>query len=71
MLYMQDILLVLAFLLVCSSLLNPAKEEDMRRDDLMKPDLLSEVVLLGSGIVMVVALVKIVVAAFTRAAALL
>ncbi len=43
----------------------------MRRDDLMKPDLLSEVLLLSSGIAIVVFLVVIaVVAAFTRATAL-
>ena len=38
----------------------------MRRDDLMKPDLISEVVLLGSGILLLFALIVIVIAALTR-----
>jgi hypothetical protein len=42
----------------------------MRRDDLMKPDLLSEVLLLCGGIALVGILLMIVIAAFTRAAAL-
>jgi len=41
----------------------------MRRDDLMKPDLLSELLLLGSGVVLVATMLLIVIAAFTRAAA--
>ena len=39
----------------------------MRKGDLMKPDLLSRVLLLGRGIAMVVALAMILMAAFTRA----
>jgi hypothetical protein len=42
----------------------------MRRDDLMSPDLLSEIVLLGSGALMVVALLLTVVAALAQPAAL-
>ena len=42
----------------------------MRREDLMSPDLVSEIVLLGSVALMVVALGLIVVAAFTQPAAL-
>ena len=42
----------------------------MLREDLMKPDLLSEVVLLGSAALIVVALFLIVVAAFTQPVAL-
>jgi hypothetical protein len=40
------------------------------REDLMKPDLFSEVVLLGSAALIAVALLVIVVAAFTQPAAL-
>src|SRR5580704_5162612 len=43
---------------------------EMLREDLMKPDLFSEVVLLGSAALIVVALLLIVVAAFTQPAAL-
>jgi hypothetical protein len=42
----------------------------MRRDDLMKPDLVSEVVLLGSGMLMVITLIVTVLAALTRLALL-
>jgi hypothetical protein len=42
----------------------------MRRDDLMKPDLFSEVVLLSSGILIVLTLILTVVAALTRIASL-
>ena len=42
----------------------------MLREDLMKPDLFSEVVLLGSAALIAVALLVIVVAAFTQPAAL-
>jgi len=42
----------------------------MRREDLMSPDLLSEIVLLGSVALMVVALLLIVVAALTQPTAL-
>ncbi len=42
----------------------------MRRDDLMKPDLISEVVLLGSGVLLLFALIAIVIAALTRVAPL-
>jgi hypothetical protein len=38
----------------------------MNPEDLMKPDLFSRFLLLGSGIVILVALLLIVVAAFTR-----
>jgi len=41
----------------------------MHRDDLMNPDLLSELVLLGSGTLIFFTLVVIVVTAFSRAAA--
>jgi hypothetical protein len=42
----------------------------MRRDDLMKPDMVSEVVLLSSGILIVLTLILTVVAALTRIASL-
>jgi hypothetical protein len=42
----------------------------MRRDDLMKTDLVSEVVLLSSGMLIVVILILAVVAAVTRIALL-
>jgi len=42
----------------------------MRRDDLMKADLFSEILLLGSGVAIAVALVMVVVAALTSAAGL-
>jgi hypothetical protein len=42
----------------------------MRRDDLMSPDLLSEIVLLGSGALTVVALLLTVAAVLTQPAAL-
>jgi hypothetical protein len=38
----------------------------MHREDLMKPDLLSEIVLLGTGALIVVALFLLAVAAFTQ-----
>ena len=40
----------------------------MSRDELMKPDLLSEIVLLGSGLAIVVAVIMVVVAACASAA---
>jgi hypothetical protein len=42
----------------------------MRRDDLMKPDLLGEIVLLASGIVLFLPLLLLLVVALTRTAAL-
>jgi hypothetical protein len=42
----------------------------MRREDLMNPDLLSEIVLLGSAALIVLALLLMVAAAFTQPAAL-
>jgi hypothetical protein len=42
----------------------------MHRDDLMNPDLLSEIVLLGSASLIFITLLAIVVTAFSRAAAL-
>ena len=42
----------------------------MRRDDLMKPDLVSEVVLMSSGMLIVVIFILTVVAAVTRIAVL-
>jgi hypothetical protein len=39
-------------------------------DDLMKPDLLSEILLVGSGIILFVPLLLILVAALTQSAAL-
>jgi hypothetical protein len=42
----------------------------MHRDDLMNPDLLSEIVLLGSATLIFLTLVAIIVTAFSRAAAL-
>jgi hypothetical protein len=47
-----------------------AQRTKMRREDLMNPDLLSEIVLLGSVALMVVALLLIVVAALTQPTAL-
>lgn len=38
----------------------------MRRDDIMKPDLLGEIILLASGVVLFVPLLLIVVVALTR-----
>jgi len=43
---------------------------EMSREDLMKPDLLSEIVLLGSAAVIVVVLLLIAVAALTQPTAL-
>jgi len=43
----------------------------MRKDDLMKADLFSEILLLGSGVAIVVALGMVVVAALSSAAAVL
>ena len=42
----------------------------MRRDDLMKKDLVSQVVLLGSGIVIVLSVIFTLIAAFTRISSL-
>ena len=42
----------------------------MRKDDLMKADLFSEIVLLGVGVAIAVTLVMVVMAALTSAAAL-
>ena len=42
----------------------------MHRDDLMNPDLLSEIVLLGSAMLIFIMLVAIVVTAFSGVAAL-
>jgi hypothetical protein len=42
----------------------------MHRDDLMNPDLLSEIVLLGSATLIFITLVAILVTAFSRVAAL-
>ena len=42
----------------------------MLRDDLMNPDLLSEIVLLGSATLIFITLVVIVITAFSRAATL-
>jgi hypothetical protein len=39
----------------------------MHRDDLMNPDLLSEIVLLGSATLIFITLIAIVVTAFSRA----
>jgi hypothetical protein len=40
------------------------------KDDLMKPDLLSEIVLIASGVAVLIAFVMVVALALTRAAAL-
>ena len=45
----------------------PSGRSEMLRADLLKPDLLSEIVLLGSGALLFVSLLLIVVAAVTRA----
>jgi hypothetical protein len=42
----------------------------MRRDELMKPDLVGEIVLLASGIVLFLPLLLLLVVALTRTAAL-
>jgi hypothetical protein len=42
----------------------------MRRDDLMKRDMVSEVILLGSGIVIALAVIITLIAAFTRTGSL-
>ena len=47
------------------------KEAAMRRDDIMQTELVSEVVLLASGILVVVTLIVAVMVAFARIAALL
>jgi hypothetical protein len=44
------------------------KDEVLSREELMRPDLLSEIVLLGSGIAIVVAFVVVIVAACASAA---
>jgi hypothetical protein len=44
------------------------KRAEMHRDDLMNPDLLSEIVLLGSATLIFITLVGIVITAFSRAA---
>jgi hypothetical protein len=44
------------------------RDELMNREELMRPDLLSEIVLLGSGIAIVVAFIMVVVAATASAA---
>ena len=46
------------------------EEARMRRDDLMKPDLVSELVLLSSGTLVLLLLILAVVAALTRIAVL-
>ena len=46
------------------------EEARMRRDDLMKPDLVSEIVLLSSGTLVLLLLILTVVAALTRIALL-
>ena len=43
------------------------RRSEMHREDLMKPDLLSEIVLLGSGGLLLASLLLIVVTALTRA----
>jgi hypothetical protein len=43
-----------------------ARRNSMRSEDLMKPDLFSEILLLGCGEVVFVALVLVVVTALTR-----
>jgi hypothetical protein len=48
-----------------------SKGERMRKDELMKADLFSEILLLGSGVAIVVALGMVVVAAISSAAAVL
>jgi hypothetical protein len=45
------------------------RNETIKRDELMKADLLSEIVLLGSGVAVIVAFLIVLVAAFTSAAA--
>jgi hypothetical protein len=47
-----------------------AEEGEMHRDDLMKPDLLSKIVVLGSGALIVVTLLLILVVALTRTVSL-
>jgi hypothetical protein len=42
----------------------------MRRDELMSPDILSEIVLLTSGVAIVLAIIMVIVAAITSAAAM-
>jgi hypothetical protein len=44
------------------------KDETITPDQLMRPDLLSEIVLLGSGVSILVAFVMVVIAAFTSMA---
>jgi hypothetical protein len=46
--------------------LAPSGRNDMHREDVMKPDLLSEIVLLGSGSLLFVSLLLIVATALTR-----
>jgi hypothetical protein len=41
----------------------------MRRDDLLKPDVVSEVILLGAGALLLVILILILAAALTQASA--
>jgi len=44
------------------------REEVITREELLSPDILSEIVLLGSGIAVVVAFVTVAMAAFASAA---
>ena len=46
------------------------EEDDMSPDDIMKTDLVSEIILLTSGFVIVVTLILTVIAALTRAPSL-
>ena len=48
----------------CSA--SAGEEDEMRPDDIMKTDLMSEIILLTSGFVIVVTLIFTVIAAFTR-----
>jgi hypothetical protein len=48
---------------------NTTEEQAMTRDEPMKTDLLSEIVLLGSSVAVMVALVIVVIAALTSATA--
>jgi hypothetical protein len=61
---------VLAFPVLNRWRLRVAKEVGMRRDELLKPDLLSELLLLGGGVAIIVALVIVVVAAVVASAAM-
>jgi hypothetical protein len=68
--YIWIILFVVPFPLYRFLASKASEGERMRKDELMKADLFSEILLLGSGVAIAVALAMVVVAALTSAASL-